>query len=197
MSITAPEIMCEPISRPFSITAMVISPGPWPVSSLRLLMSWRRRSAPASDAGPAPTNRTSTSKVSRSMFSIVVCRGDTVPEATGWSRKWRVPEAPGRYRFRCRTEGHLMSHFFGFGGQRRHDLEQIADDAVIGDLEDRSLGVFVDLHDGARAFHSDDVLDCAGDADGQVKLRRDGLSRRPDLAVHRQPFVVADRARGG
>src|SRR5262245_28781386 len=91
----------------------------------------------------------------------------------------------------------LYRHLLCFSRQRRHYLEQVADDAVIGDLEDRRFGVFVDGHDGARAFHADDVLDRAGDADRQVELRRDGLSRRPDLAVHRQPFVVADRARGG
>ena len=33
---------------------------------------------------------------------------------------------------------------------RRHDLEQIADDAVVGDLEDRRLGILVDRDDGAR-----------------------------------------------
>ena len=33
---------------------------------------------------------------------------------------------------------------------RRHDLEQIADDAVVGDLEDRRVGVLVDRDDRAR-----------------------------------------------
>ena len=33
---------------------------------------------------------------------------------------------------------------------RRHDLEQIADDAVVGDLEDRRVGILVDRDDGAR-----------------------------------------------
>src|SRR5262245_26551457 len=132
MSITAPEIMCEPISRPFSITAMVVSPRPLPCSSLCLLIIWRRRSAPANEAGPAPTNNTSTSNASRSMFPI------------------------------------LPRHLLRLSRQRRHYLEQVTDNAVIGDFEDRSFGVFIDGHDGARAFHPDNVLDGAGDADGQV-----------------------------
>src|SRR2546427_11720582 len=34
--------------------------------------------------------------------------------------------------------------------QLRHDLEEVADDAVVGDLEDRRLGVLVDGHDHLR-----------------------------------------------
>src|SRR5262245_7414741 len=62
----------------------------------------------------------------------------------------------------------LPRNLLGFSRQRRHDLKQVADDAVIGDLEDRSFCVLIDGHDGARAFHPDDVLDRAGDADSQI-----------------------------
>ena len=67
--------------------------------------------------------------------------------------------------------------------------------AVIGDLEDRRFGVLVDRDDRARALHSDQVLNRAGDPERDVQLRRDGLARAANLALHRQPAVVADRPR--
>ncbi len=48
------------------------------------------------------------------------------------------------------------------------DLKQIADDAVVGNFEDGSVGVLVDGDHGARAFHPDDVLDGAGDAEREI-----------------------------
>ena len=37
----------------------------------------------------------------------------------------------------------------------RDDLEEVADDAVVGDLEDRRLGVAVDGDDDVRVLHPD------------------------------------------
>src|SRR5207302_9373880 len=88
-------------------------------------------------------------------------------------------------------------NFLHFLNQRRNDVEQVADYAVIGDLEDRSLGVFVDGDDGARAFHAHDVLDGAADAERQIKLGSDGLAGAADLAVHGQPAGIADGAGSG
>src|SRR5581483_1986940 len=148
-SITAPEMMCDPISRPFSMTAMEISPScfapVFPALSLCRLMSWRRRYAPASEAGPAPTNSTSTSRLSRSIFSMGI--------------RWR-----------------LLLHIFGSSRQRRDDFKQVADDAVISDFKDRRLLVLVDRDNRARALHPDELLDRARNADGEVEFRRDGLT---------------------
>src|SRR6185503_1292140 len=47
------------------------------------------------------------------------------------------------------------------------------------------------------ALHADEVLDGSGDADGEIELRCDGLSRRTDLAFDGEPAVVADGARCG
>src|SRR6185503_19867439 len=80
---------------------------------------------------------------------------------------------------------------------RRHDLEQVAGDPVVGNLEDRRLRVLVDRYNGARALHADEVLERAGDAQRDVELGRHGLPGAADLPVHRQPAGVADRARGG
>jgi hypothetical protein len=53
-------------------------------------------------------------------------------------------------------------------GQRGHDLENITDDAVIRDFEDRRVLIFIDGDDRARAFHSDYVLDRTADAQCQI-----------------------------
>src|SRR3954452_6397221 len=88
----------------------------------------------------------------------------------------------------------------GGGGD---DLEQVADDAEVGQLEDRRLGVLVDRDDGLRGLHAGPVLDRTGDAHGDVELRGDGLAGLPDLegvrveaGVHRRPGGADRRAQG-
>src|SRR5216117_1237843 len=65
--------------------------------------------------------------------------------------------------------------------QLRHDLEQVADDAVVGDLEDRRLRVLVDGDDHLRRAHAGQVLDRARDAEAHVELGRDGPAGLADL----------------
>src|SRR5205085_9909921 len=80
--------------------------------------------------------------------------------------------------------------------QHRHDLEQIADDAVVGDVEDGRFGVFVDGDDCGGVLHADEVLNRAGDAEREVELRRYSLTGGANLPVNREPARVADGARG-
>src|SRR5262245_25983149 len=77
----------------------------------------------------------------------------------------------------------------------RNDLEQVSDDPVVRDLENRRVGVLVDRHDGVRAFHADQMLNRARDAERDIELRRDGLPGAADLPLHREPAGVADRTR--
>src|ERR1700761_1928049 len=72
----------------------------------------------------------------------------------------------------------------------RDDGEQVAHDAVVGDLEDRGLGVLVDRDDRLGGLHAGPVLDGAGDPDGGVELRGDGLAGLPDLERVRVPARV-------
>ena len=74
------------------------------------------------------------------------------------------------------------------------DGEQVADDAVVGDLEDGGLGVLVDRDDGLGGLHAGPVLDRAGDPDRHIELRGDGLAGLPDLELVRVPARVGDRA---
>jgi len=79
--------------------------------------------------------------------------------------------------------------------QGRH-LEEVAHDAVVGDLEDGRLGVLVHRADHLGGPHPRQVLDGARDAEAQVELRRDGPSRLADLEAVRPPSGVHRRARG-
>ena len=58
------------------------------------------------------------------------------------------------------------------GGDRRHDLGQVADHGVVGAGEDRRLGVGVDREDLLRALAAGDVLGGAADAAGDVEVGR-------------------------
>src|SRR5690242_12038884 len=70
----------------------------------------------------------------------------------------------------------------GFG-QRGDHLESVAHDAVVGDLEDGSVGVLVDRHDAARGGHAGQVLDGPRDADRHVEFGRNRLAGLADLVV--------------
>src|SRR6185503_5289627 len=77
-----------------------------------------------------------------------------------------------------------------FFDQLRHDFEEIADDAKIGVLKDRSFGVFVDGNDVLGGLHSREVLHRARDADGEVYVGLDRLAGLADLHGVRHPAGV-------
>src|SRR5437764_248511 len=80
-------------------------------------------------------------------------------------------------------------------GELRDDVEQVAHDPEVGQLEDGRLRVFVDHHDGLGGLHAGPVLYRTRDAHRQVELRRDGLARLPDLELVRVPAGVGSGAR--
>jgi hypothetical protein len=57
--------------------------------------------------------------------------------------------------------GELALGFLDFFHQRGDYFEQVAHDAVVGDLEDGSVGILVDGDDGFCAFDANQVLDGA------------------------------------
>src|SRR5262245_27968497 len=77
-------------------------------------------------------------------------------------------------------------------GERRHDLEQVPHQAVVGHLEDGGFGVLVDRDDATRRRHAGEMLDGAGDADRDIELRRHGLAGLPDLLGMGSPSRVDD-----
>src|SRR5699024_7554279 len=85
-------------------------------------------------------------------------------------------------------------------GELRGDVEQVADDAVVRDLEDRGLLVLVHRDDRLGRLHSGSVLDRAGDPERDVQLGRDRLAGLADLELARVEAGVdrgARRADGG
>src|SRR5712691_7891887 len=78
----------------------------------------------------------------------------------------------------------------------RQDLEQIADDAVIGDLEDRRLVVLVDRDDDLGILHPGEVLDRARNADRDIELGGDDLAGLADLVVVGNKAGIDRGARG-
>src|SRR5688500_11266276 len=68
-------------------------------------------------------------------------------------------------------------------GQLRHDLEQVADQADVRDLEDRRLFVLVDGDDHLRILHTCEVLDRAGNADRNIDFGCDNLAGLADLVI--------------
>ena len=73
---------------------------------------------------------------------------------------------------------------------------QVAHDAVVGELEDRRLGILVDRDDRLGGLHAGPVLDGPGDARRDVQLRRDGLAGLADLELVRVPAGVGGGAGG-
>src|SRR5690606_26088303 len=88
----------------------------------------------------------------------------------------------------------LLPRFEGLD-DLRHDGEQVADDAEVGDIEDRRFAVLVDRDDVLRRLHSGPVLDRTGDAEGDVQLRRHRDAGLTDLVRIRDVSGV-DRGAG-
>src|SRR5579862_316109 len=86
--------------------------------------------------------------------------------------------------------------FFEFLDDGGDDFEEVADNSIIGYLEDGGVLILVDGGYGARAFHAYDMLNGAADSQREVELGRDGLAGAADLALHGEPAFVADRTRG-
>ncbi len=80
--------------------------------------------------------------------------------------------------------------------RRRQQLQRVDLRAVVGDVEDRRLGVGVHGDDQVGALHPFQVLRRAADAQGQIQLGLDGHARLAHLARGRQPALVDHRPRG-
>src|SRR5215210_2571735 len=179
---TAPDIRCEPALRPFSMSATGTSPSAsasWGSPS----SSCVRRIAQASPAGPPPTIATPTSICSSSES----CGGPT----NSWSGSTGGGNSSGAMVIVVLA----LTGLHGLG-QLGQDLVQVADDAEIGELEDRRVRVLVDRDDVLRGLHAYLVLDGARDAGREVQLRRNRLSRLSDLRGVGVPAGVDHGARG-
>src|SRR6476619_4311551 len=144
--------------------------------------SWSRRLAQARPAVPPPTMATPTSMSSSSSSSPRLM--NSFWESTGGGYAAGIVGREPFDELIVRSAALLGLHGLGELGQ---DLVQVAHDAQVGELEDRGVRVLVDRHDVLRGLHADLVLDRAGDAGGQVELRRDRLAGLADLGRVRVP----------
>jgi hypothetical protein len=78
---------------------------------------------------------------------------------------------------------------------RPHVQRDQATQSVVGNLEDRRLLVLVDGDDDLRVLHAGQMLDGAGNADRDIKLRRDHLAGLADLPVVRRITGIDGSAR--
>src|SRR3954463_16469925 len=185
---TAPDRLWPPQVLAFSMTATGTSPS-CSISSGSSASSCRSRLAVARPAVPPPTIATPTSMRSSSSSSSRLT--NSLTESTGGGNCAGAAWCP-------LLEAIVLRALLGLHGLRQlgQDLVEIAHDAEVGELEDRGVRVLVDRHDVLGVLHADLVLDRAGDARGQVQLRRDGLARLADLRGVGVPAGVDHRAGG-
>src|SRR5688572_5014533 len=86
--------------------------------------------------------------------------------------------------------------FGELGFELRQQLEEVADESIVGDLEDRRFRVLVDRDDDLAVLHAGQMLDGTRDADGDVKLRCHDLAGLANLEVVRHKTGVHRGARG-
>src|SRR5688572_21363507 len=79
--------------------------------------------------------------------------------------------------------------------QSRHDIEQIANDSIVGYLENRGIGILIDSYHRSGTLHANKVLYRAGDSDRQIEFGCHGLAGTANLPLHWQPAAVANGAR--
>ena len=92
-----------------------------------------------------------------------------------------------------RADVYVAPRLSQLGGDRRHDLVQVADHRVVGAGEDRRLGVGVDREDLLRALAAGDVLRGAADPAGDVEVGRDLRAGLADLVGVRAPAGARHR----
>src|SRR6056297_1543753 len=141
---------------------------------------------------------------SRTRYGDTMCSAAPLEESSPvfftficfYLRPYAVPERetprPGPGRSASRPELDRSDELF----ELRDDLEQVADETVVGDFEDRGFRILVDRHDGPGVLDPGQVLDRAGDADREVQLRRDDLAGLPHLQFVRHVAGIDRRTRG-
>src|SRR5690349_1449068 len=111
-------------------------------------MSCARRRAQASPAGPPPTMTTSASICGRSILGRGLRKINIQFRVSSFEKfvRWRQIRS-GILKTRNLKLSFRLLHFFD---QRRHDVEQIADHAYVGDFKNRGFRILIDREDRTR-----------------------------------------------
>jgi len=89
--------------------------------------------------------------------------------------------------------GCIGAHFFSSLDQGRHDLEQVADDSIVGDLKYRRLFVLVDRHDDPLSFIPRQVRIAPRDAEPRRRGPAHDLPVCPTASRRHEPGIDAAR----
>src|SRR5436190_9810398 len=127
-----------------------------------------------------------------------------ISSSTGTARALRArpPNLPspdidtGRSAVIRPVQSSLLSELGQCFREFRNRLVEIGNQAVIGDLEDRRVFILVDGDDHLGVLHAGEMLDRAGNADGDIKLRGHHLAGLADLPVVGRIAGIDRRARG-
>src|SRR5947207_5828703 len=154
-----------------------------------------RAIAPARPAGPPPTKRISIGTASASGGSLRIRRSSG--SGAWWTIGMILSSRSGIGGGSGGLGEAILMVFLGLAhclGERRNHLEHVADDSVVGDLEDRRIFVLVDGDDRLRRAHAGEMLYRARDSDSDVKLGTHQTSGLSNLIAVRTPAVVSDSA---
>src|SRR5690606_20877614 len=91
---------------------------------------------------------------------------------------------------------HSVPCLLQLGVQLGQRLEQICDQAIVGDLEDRRLAILVDRDDHLGILHTCKVLNGPGNPYGDVELGRHDLAGLAHLQIVRREAGIDGRAAG-
>ena len=160
-----------------------------------------RGAAAGRDAVLSATGTTAPTQRDRHIQAIAEKGWMACQRDSGYNQRARVEGQFGRWKpssmQHADARGETTRRTLSNGGLKlRHGLEEVGDEAVVGDLEDRRLLVLVDRDDDLGVLHAGQVLDRAGDADGDVQLGRHDLAGLADLPVVRRVAGVDRRAAG-
>merc|ERR1740123_2917803 len=78
----------------------------------------------------------------------------------------------------------------------RHHIEQIADNSIVCNLEDRGFSVLIDGDNDLAILHSCQVLDGTGDSNGDVQTRSNDFTSLPNLEVISDKSGIDSRSGG-
>src|ERR1044072_3123767 len=170
---------------------------------LKSVPVWMRRRAASLSSGrimPRPICRSmlrpmASRPLSRCAWSTSAIRISKPLRAQTWAMPlpiWPAPMTPMRL---IMTRYSALLPFYR-GRQLGHDLEEITHDAVVGNLEDRGFLVLVDRNDGLAVLHAGEMLDRAGESDGDVEVGRHHLAGLADLVVVRHVALIDCGAAG-
>src|SRR5258705_5270196 len=107
-----------------------------------------------------------------------------------------IPYNTGRSPLPRLFQSSLLSEFAERFGQFGNRLIEIGDQTVIGDLEDRRILVLVDRDDHLGVLHAGEMLNRAGNTDGDIQFGRNHLAGLPNLPVIRRISGIDRGARG-